>query len=97
MRAALLTVDQEAGLEEAPVCIGRFPCPVESGAFLGACAPSHRLKSREVWELGPVDSTRVTFPHGGARVCADQMIMQGHLLENICGHVSVYQKAPRQC
>ena len=38
-RAALLTVDHEAGSEEAPVCIGRFLRRVESGASLHACAP----------------------------------------------------------
>ena len=71
-----------------------FPWPVESGASLGARAPSCRLKSREVRESGPVDSTRVPFPHRGARVCADQMIMRGHFLENICGHVRVFTRRP---
>lgn len=52
MQAALLTVDQEAGLEEAPVCTGSFLRPVESGASLGACAPSPPQKQRSgSWAL----------------------------------------------
>lgn len=66
--------DQQAGSERAPVCTGRVPPPVGSGAPLGARAPSRRLGGGEAWELGPVDGARVPFPLGGARVCAGQMI-----------------------